>query len=57
MYRLALISITFALIFLPLVASGHPDERRGLRRAIGATLLFNTLYVLLLIVLYPTWRE
>jgi hypothetical protein len=53
MYKILLMSVLFAMIAIPSVASRDQAPRRGLRRAIFGMLVFNFVYMLALIFVYP----
>jgi hypothetical protein len=53
MAKLLLMSVIFATILLPSLAAGDPRPKRGLKRAFGAMLLFNFIYILAVMFVYP----
>lgn len=53
MAKLILLSVCFALVSVPLMASRDAHPVRGLKRALLGVLLFNLFYVFLLRVVIP----
>jgi hypothetical protein len=53
MAKLLLMSVMFATAIIPAVAAADPLPKRGLARAIRRMLLFNLLYALAVIFVYP----
>ncbi|MBI5543380.1 MAG: hypothetical protein HY901_05795 [Deltaproteobacteria bacterium] len=53
MGKLILMSVVIASIAIPVRAARHPDPRRGLKRALVQTLLFDAVYVLAVLFIYP----
>jgi hypothetical protein len=53
MQKLILVSILFAAVTIPVWASRDRNARRGLRKALFAMLVFDVLYVLAVMFLYP----
>lgn len=53
MAKLLLLSAVIALIAIPLFASREKHPSRALKRAIVATVLFNVVYTLAALYLYP----
>jgi hypothetical protein len=51
--KLLLISILFATLMLPIRAARHPNPVKGLRRAILYAVVFNALYAIAILFLYP----
>ncbi len=48
-----LFSVVAASVVLPLRAARDPDARRGLRRALVQTLVFDALFALAALFVYP----
>ena len=53
MAKLLLVSVLIASVAIPALAARDPDPRRGLKRALWQTLLFDTLYALAVLYVYP----
>lgn len=53
MRKLILISIVIATVVIPVRAARERSARRGLTRAIVAMLMFDVLYLLAVVFLYP----
>ena len=53
MAKLLLVSVLIASIAIPARAARDPDARRGLRRALWQTLLFDAVYALAVLYVYP----
>jgi len=53
MQKLILVSILFAVVAIPVWASHDRSARRGLRKALLAMLVFDVVYVLSVMFLYP----
>lgn len=53
MSKLILMSVVLALIALPLRAASDPHPVRGIRRGIGAVLVFNVAYALVVRFVLP----
>jgi len=55
--KLILMSVILMMPLVAAIAAKDPYPRRGLRRAIWAFVLFNIVYIFLLIFLYPRYAE
>lgn len=53
MAKLILGSVLVASIAIPALAARDPNPRRGLKRALWQTLIFDTLYALAVLFVYP----
>jgi hypothetical protein len=53
MQKLILISILFADVLIPLWAARDPNAIRGLKKALFYMCIFNAMYLLLVMFVYP----
>ena len=53
MYKLLLMSVLFAPAVIPALQARDAKPKRGLKRAVGGMLLFNVVYMLAVIFVYP----
>ncbi|HEY3449718.1 MAG TPA: hypothetical protein VGK67_25415 [Myxococcales bacterium] len=53
MGKLILASVLFALVAIPAHAARDPNPRRGLKRALWQTLLFDAAYAFAVLFVYP----
>jgi hypothetical protein len=53
MRKLILLSLLFASVMIPIRAARERNARRGLRKAIFATLVFEVFYLLAIVLVYP----
>ncbi len=53
MQKLILLSIVLANVAIPIWASRERGARRGLKKMLIAMIVFNVVYLLALIVIYP----
>lgn len=53
MAKLLLMSVVFATAIIPALAAADQLPRRGLARAIRGVLIFNVVYLLAVIIIYP----
>ena len=53
MGKILLMSVLFATATIPALSAADPMPRRGLMRAIRRILLFNVVYLLAVVLIYP----
>jgi hypothetical protein len=53
MQKFILISILFADVLIPLWAARDPNSIRGMKKALFYMCIFNTMYLLLVMFVYP----
>ncbi|MGC4121435.1 MAG: hypothetical protein QM765_44035 [Myxococcales bacterium] len=53
MGKLILASVLFASVAIPIHAARDPNPRRGLRKALWQTLIFDVVYALAVLFVYP----
>jgi hypothetical protein len=53
MEKILLLSLLVANVALPLAFATDPEPNRGLRRTVSTILLYNCVYLLALIFIYP----
>jgi hypothetical protein len=53
MHKLLLMSVLLATAVIPAIGAHDPRAKRGLRRTVTRMLLFNALYLLAVVFVYP----